>query len=37
MSKLPEFFRKYRQYIGTEVLMYGTFIVLLALLVVFFG
>ncbi|GAB3574767.1 hypothetical protein GCM10027345_09090 [Hymenobacter daeguensis] len=37
MSKLSEFFRKYRQYIGTEVLMYGTFIVLLALLVLFFG
>jgi hypothetical protein len=37
MSKLPDFFRKYRQYIGTEVLMYGTFILILVVLVVFFG
>jgi hypothetical protein len=37
MRKLQDFFRQYRQYIGTEALMYGTFIVLLAILVVFFG
>ena len=36
MSKLPEFYRKYRQYIGTDALMYGTFILVLALLFVFF-
>ncbi|MBO2008444.1 hypothetical protein [Hymenobacter negativus] len=37
MRKLQDFFRQYRQYIGTEALMYGTFIVILVILVVFFG
>jgi len=37
MRKLQDFFRQYRQYIGTEVLMYGTFILILVVLVVFFG
>lgn len=37
MNKLQEFYRKYRQYIGTDVLMYGVFIVVLVVLVVFFG
>jgi hypothetical protein len=37
MSKLRKFYRQYRQYIGTEVLMYGTFILVLVVLVVFFG
>jgi len=37
MHKLQEFYRKYRQYIGTDVLMYGVFIVVLALMFVFFG
>jgi hypothetical protein len=37
MNKLQEFYRKYQQYIGTEVLMYGVFIVVLVVLVVFFG
>jgi hypothetical protein len=36
MRKLQDFFRQYRQYIGTEALMYGTFIVLLALMFLFF-
>ena len=37
MNKLQEFYRKYRQYIGTDVLMYWVFIVVLVVLVVFFG
>ena len=37
MSKLQEFYRQYRQYIGTDVLMYGVFIVVLVVLVLFFG
>jgi hypothetical protein len=37
MRKLQEFYRNYRQYIGTDVLMYGTFILALALMFVFFG
>ncbi|GAA3958401.1 hypothetical protein GCM10022407_02090 [Hymenobacter antarcticus] len=37
MNKLQEFYRKYRQYIGTDALMYGVFIVVLALMFVFFG
>ena len=36
MSKLTEFYRKYRQYIGTDALMYGVFILVLALLFVVF-
>ena len=36
MNKLQEFYRKYRQYIGTDVLMYGVFIVVLALLFMIF-
>ena len=36
MHKLRAFYHKYRQYIGTEVLMYGTFMLVLALLFVFF-
>ena len=36
MNKLQAFYYKYRQYIGTEVLMYGTFMLVLALLFVFF-
>ena len=36
MTKLQEFYRKYRQYIGTDVLMYGTFVLVLALMFVFF-
>lgn len=37
MSKLTDFYRKYRQYIGTDVLMYGVFILVLAVMVIFFG
>ena len=37
MNKFQEFYRKDRQYIGTDVLMYGVFIVVLALMFVFFG
>ena len=37
MNKLQEFYRKYRPYIGTDGLMYGVFILVLAVLVVFFG
>jgi hypothetical protein len=37
MRKLREFYNQYRQYIGTDVLMYGTFILVLALMFVFFG
>ena len=36
MRKLQEFYRQYRQYIGTDVLMYGVFILALALMFVFF-
>ena len=36
MNKLLEFYRKYRQYIGTDVLMYTVFILALALMFVFF-
>ena len=36
MNKLQEFYRKYRQYIGTDVLMYGVFILALALMFLFF-
>ncbi len=36
MRKLQEFYRQYRQYIGTDALMYVVFIVVLALLFVFF-
>ena len=32
MRKLREFYRQYRQYIGTDALMYGTFILVLALM-----
>jgi predicted nucleic acid-binding Zn ribbon protein len=37
MSKLKDSYRKYRQYIGTDVLMYGVFILVLAIMVIFFG
>jgi hypothetical protein len=37
MRKLQDFYRQYRQYIGTDALMYGTFILVLALMFVFFG
>ena len=36
MNKLQEFYRKYRQYIGTDALMYGVFILALALMFLFF-
>ncbi len=36
MRKLREFYYQYRQYIGTDVLMYGTFILVLALMFVIF-
>ena len=36
MNKLLEFYRKYRQYIGTDALMYVVFIVVLALMFMFF-
>ena len=36
MNKLLEFSRKYRQYIGTDALMYVVFIVVLALMFMFF-
>jgi len=36
MTKLREFYRKYRQYIGTDALMYGVFLLVLAVLFVFF-
>jgi len=36
MNKLQEFYRKYRQYIGTDVLMYGVFVLALALMFLFF-
>ena len=36
MRKLREFYHQYRQYIGPDVLMYGVFIVVLALMFVFF-
>ena len=36
MHKLKEFYRQYRQYIGTDVLMYGVFILVLVLMFVFF-
>ena len=36
MRKLHEFYRQYRQYIGTDVLMYWTFILVLALMFVVF-
>ena len=37
MPGLREFYRKYRQYIGTDALMYAVFILALALLFAFFG
>jgi hypothetical protein len=37
MNKLQEFYRKYRQYILSDGLMYVVFIVALALMFVFFG
>ena len=36
MKRLQEFYRQYRQYIGTDILMYGVFIVVLALMFVVF-
>ena len=36
MNKLLEFYRKYRQYIGTDVLMYLVFFLVLAVMFVFF-
>ena len=36
MRKLREFYRQYRQYIGTDVLMYGTIILVLVLMFVIF-
>ncbi len=36
MSKLKEFYRKYRQYILSDGLMYLVFILVLALMFVFF-
>ena len=35
MSRLKEFYRKYRPYIGTDVLMYAVFVLVLVLLFVF--
>ena len=37
MRKLRDFYAQYRQYIGTDVLMYGTFVLVLALMFVLFG
>jgi hypothetical protein len=37
MRKLQDFYQQYRQYIGTDALMYGTFMLVLALMFVFFG
>lgn len=37
MRKLRNFYTQYRQYIGTDVLMYGTFALVLALMFVLFG
>ena len=37
MSKFQKFYHQYRQYIGTDVLMYGTFILVLALMSLFLG
>ncbi len=37
MHKLQTFYRKYRPYILSDGLMYGVFILALALLFVFFG
>jgi len=37
MHKLQEFYRKYRQYILSDGLMYVVFILALALMFVFFG
>ena len=37
MRKLRDFYRAYRQYIGTDALMYGVFILALLLMFVFFG
>ena len=36
MQNLREFFRKYRQYIGTDALMYLVFILVLVMMFVFF-
>ena len=36
MRKLREFYSQYRQYIGNDVLMYGTFILVLVLMFVIF-
>ena len=37
MNKLREFYRKYRQYILSDGLMYLVFIVVLGLMFLFFG
>lgn len=37
MSRLREFFRRYRQYILSDGLMYVVFILVLGLMFVFFG
>ena len=37
MTRFRDFYRQYRQYIGTDALMYGTFLLVLALLFGFFG
>lgn len=36
MNKLQEFYRKYRQYILSDGLMYGVFILALAIMFLFF-
>ena len=36
MSRLRDFYRQYRPYIGTDALMYGVFILVLVVLFVFF-
>ena len=37
MTKLQEFYRKYRQYILSDGLMYVVFILVLGLMFLFFG
>jgi len=37
MSRLREFYQRYRQYILSDGLMYVVFIVVLALMFIFFG
>ena len=37
MRKLPDFYRKYRQYILSDGLMYAVLLLALGLLFVFFG